>query len=101
VNDVQEREVAWYRRHGRHPERVVRDGHGREYVIGDWSWERSHGPGAEMVEPKACGDCRRVKPPEDFYVKQSGGLTWACKVCSRARASKWQREHPKRLRLVS
>jgi hypothetical protein len=39
-----EREVLWYRKHGRFPnERIVCDAEGREYVIGDWAWNRKQG----------------------------------------------------------
>jgi DNA-binding CsgD family transcriptional regulator len=39
-----EREVLWYRKHGRYPkERIVRDKTGAEYVIGDWAWNRKQG----------------------------------------------------------
>ena len=34
------REVAWYRMNGRFPQRIKRDSRGREYVIGDISWNR-------------------------------------------------------------
>lgn len=39
--ELMEREVKWYRRHGRWPERICRDSQGNEYVVGDWSWNRN------------------------------------------------------------
>lgn len=42
-------EVSWYRRYGKHPGRIVRDSHGVEYVIGDWSWNRARRP-SEYIE---------------------------------------------------
>lgn len=116
--DVQAREVEWYRRHGRHPERIVLDRTGNPFVIGDWSWRRLHAVAFELVEdrmraagvyrepqPKACGACRVVKQPDEFYVlkrgERVGRLMWMCKQCSKARASRWQKDHPKGLRLVS
>lgn len=112
--DVQAREVIWYRLHGRHPERIRLDSAKRPYVIGDWSWRRLHPTNPELVEdrmraaglyyepkPKRCGACGVTKPPEEFYIKRNGRPMWQCKACSKARAIKWQREHPKRLRLVS
>lgn len=40
----QRAEVAWYRQHGKHHERIVREysGNGEDYVVGDWSWARLH-----------------------------------------------------------
>ena len=34
-------EVKWYRKHGRYPERILRDNKGNEYVAGDWSWNHN------------------------------------------------------------
>jgi hypothetical protein len=49
-SDIQAREVVWYRQYGKHPERIIRDGHGREYVIGDHSWNTSHADKLEYFE---------------------------------------------------
>ena len=45
-----QREVEWYRRHGRYPERIRRDLSGTAYVIGDWSWNRNHPNKSEVIE---------------------------------------------------
>lgn len=37
--ELAEREVLWYRKHGRFPNRrIKKDANGIEYVIGDFSW---------------------------------------------------------------
>lgn len=107
--DVQAREAAWYRRHGRYPERVRLTLSGEPFVIGDWSWNRDYPNRREVVEPamrragvyrepkpKKCGACLAVKPASEFYTQKTGYLTWACKECTKARARKWQQDHPKR-----
>lgn len=43
-------EVEWYRRYGRHADRVRVDGHGVKYVVGDWSWNRNHPDRREHIE---------------------------------------------------
>lgn len=53
AGEYQAFEVAWYRAHGAHPEsRIKREHHGRgrEYVIGDRSWNRLHPKNREMIE---------------------------------------------------
>lgn len=45
-------EVRWYRKFGRFPERIKKDSSGIEYVIGDWSWNRSQSTEKqEAIEP--------------------------------------------------
>lgn len=67
--DVQAREVEWYRRHGRYPERVRVSGDGRYYVVGDWSWNRLRATKPEFVEPRMhaagvyCPPCRHPARP--------------------------------------
>lgn len=121
-NSVQEREVAWYRRYGKHPERIRLTNTGEPYVIGDWSWRRSHPVAPEEVEARMsragvyrgpsrreCNTCHAVKPPSAFYALKGGRRTGDCKECRKARAMKWQRENRERraqtrkkdLRLVS
>jgi hypothetical protein len=46
--ESQAREVAWYRQHGRFPERIKYDGRGQLYVIGDQSWNMNHP--SELIE---------------------------------------------------
>jgi hypothetical protein len=49
---LQAKEVEWYRRFGRYPHhRVISDGSGREYVIGDWGWNREANS-YEVIEPE-------------------------------------------------
>lgn len=52
--DPRELEVEWYRTNGKYPERIVREhgGKGREYVVGDWSWNRLHPDKPEFIEPQ-------------------------------------------------
>lgn len=52
--DVQAFEVAWYRANGRFPrQRIRRDAFGREYMIGDQSWNAGRaGMEREEVEPR-------------------------------------------------
>ena len=58
---LQASEVAWYFKHGRYPElRIVRDGHGQQYVIGDWSWNRMAVP-REIIEDSMSDACRRTR----------------------------------------
>lgn len=45
-------EVAWYRQHGAHPQRIARDSSGTEYVIGDAAWNARHVWAREVIEPK-------------------------------------------------
>lgn len=40
INDLQSKQVEWYRKNGRFPRRIRKDKDGKEYVIGDWSWNR-------------------------------------------------------------
>lgn len=43
-------QVNWYRRFGRYPARIRYDGHGVQYVIGDWSWKRVYPDFREHIE---------------------------------------------------
>jgi hypothetical protein len=47
-------EVAWYRKHGKHPQRIQRmyGGEGDEYVVGDWSWHRMHSDSTEWIDAR-------------------------------------------------
>lgn len=45
-------DVVWYREHGIHPDRIVHDSQGVEYVIGDWSWERKYPNRYESIDRK-------------------------------------------------
>lgn len=40
LNPIAEREVIWYRKNGKYPERIVTNNQNKLYVIGDWSWNR-------------------------------------------------------------
>lgn len=47
---VMAREVEWYRKNGRHKDRLTRSTEGNVYVISDWSWNRKHPDRKEWVE---------------------------------------------------
>jgi len=52
LEDLQARQVVWYRSNGRYPDdRIVHDSGGNEYVIGDWSWSRMR---------KTCPTCKQT-----------------------------------------
>jgi hypothetical protein len=44
MSDYQQREVDWYRKHGKHPARIVLDLDRNPYVVGDWSWNAESRP---------------------------------------------------------
>jgi len=44
--EIQAREIAWYRRFGRYPERIKNG-----VMIGDWWWNLNHPDKTEIVEP--------------------------------------------------
>lgn len=45
------KEVCWYLRNGKYPdERITRDRHREEYVIGDWSWNLQNRSRSEYIE---------------------------------------------------
>lgn len=48
---------------------------------------RGLGPGRPKVEPLYCGGCKRVREPDDFYVRRSGTYSYPCKSCTKARAA--------------
>lgn len=50
MSEIQRKEVEWYRRHGKYPERIRRCGSGELYVVGDWAWERHHPDKPEPIE---------------------------------------------------
>lgn len=52
-------ELAWYRQHGQHPQRIARDSSRAEYVIGDSAWNARHVWAAERVEPKMSRELAR------------------------------------------
>jgi hypothetical protein len=35
-------QVAWYRKNGKHPDRICKDNEGVEFVAGDWAWNRQN-----------------------------------------------------------
>ena len=47
-----EAEVAWYRQHGKHQERIQLDRAGVEYVIGDFSWNNNRSRPFELIEQR-------------------------------------------------
>ncbi|OZI23716.1 hypothetical protein CAL26_09805 [Bordetella genomosp. 9] len=52
MNKWQALEVEWYRANGRYPERIVVDGEGEPYVLGDGYWNSRNPKMAEEVEPQ-------------------------------------------------
>lgn len=48
----QSAEVEWYRQHGRFTERIDIDGHGQEYVIGDFGWFKMMRKPFEPIETR-------------------------------------------------
>jgi hypothetical protein len=49
LHEHQASEVEWYRQYGRYQDRIRLDIQGREYVIGDFSWNVRGRP-AEVIE---------------------------------------------------
>lgn len=47
--EVSRREIEWYRNNGRHADRINQR-HGREWLTGDWSWNRLYPRRRESVE---------------------------------------------------
>lgn len=43
-------EVEWYRKHGKWHDRIRVTSDGVKFVVGDWSWNRSHPRRKEYVE---------------------------------------------------
>lgn len=43
MEDLQSKQVKWYYKNGRYASRITKDSDGKEYVIGDWSWNRRYG----------------------------------------------------------
>jgi len=50
VNKQAEIEVAWYLLHGSYRERIATGRSGRQYVIGDSSWNNCHTTKYEVIE---------------------------------------------------
>lgn len=50
--NIQKMEVEWYKKNGRHKDRLaLTGGKIRElYVIGDWGWNRKHPDLSEFIE---------------------------------------------------
>jgi hypothetical protein len=44
-------EIDWYRKHGKYADRIVKDSHGKQYMIGDWAWNRARHNRQEWFEP--------------------------------------------------
>ena len=45
-------EVKWYKENGMYPERITKDSGGKEYVIGDYSWNTFKNKARlESIEP--------------------------------------------------
>ena len=58
MSDHQRREVEWYQKNGKHPERIVNDSTGQPYVIGDAAWNRAGRPN-EIIEQRMGVELRR------------------------------------------
>lgn len=51
AQDPRPNELAWYRKNGKYPrERIIADGDGKLYVVGDWSWNLSNPDKTEFIE---------------------------------------------------
>lgn len=50
-------ELAWYRKHGKYPERITSDSKGLQYVIGDWAWHRKYPRKSEFIEERMRHEC--------------------------------------------
>lgn len=49
-------EVEWYREHGRHPERIIRDSRGDEMVVCDFSWNYHRSRQRETIKHRMVND---------------------------------------------
>jgi hypothetical protein len=49
---IAEREILWYRQHGKYPERITQSRRREFYVIGDFSWNRNYPDKSEVIEPR-------------------------------------------------
>ena len=50
LNPIVEKEVIWYGKNGKYPERIAKDNNSKLYVIGDWSWNRLYPNKFEEIE---------------------------------------------------
>ena len=57
--NIQEKEVKWYKKHGKYPDRISLTASGERYVIGDWSWNRKHPRRRERIEFIMDNDIKR------------------------------------------
>ncbi len=48
--DLQKLEVDWYKNNGKYLDRIKKDALGREYVVGDFSWEMNFSDRLEFVD---------------------------------------------------
>ncbi len=49
IKDCRQKEVEWYKKNGLFPERrIVRDSRGKEYVVGDATWQWCYQPSEEI-----------------------------------------------------
>ena len=67
IPNLQESEVQWYKTHGKYPDRIRREysGRGKEFVIGDWSWERENPGRWEKIEHRMHAELlNSMKPPQ-------------------------------------
>ena len=65
VTEEQRAEVLWYRTHGRHKDRVVRDRLGREYVQCDFIWNHNNPLRVECVK----------RPIANFIYQRTTGIS--------------------------
>ena len=58
--NIKKAEVDWYRKNGKHSDRITKDSNSEEYMIGDWSWNgaKKNINRQEFVEPNAHYDIK-------------------------------------------
>jgi len=49
-NEPRITELNWYARYGKYPDRIAHTSIGKEYMEGDWSWNRRNPDKIEYVE---------------------------------------------------
>lgn len=53
--DTSQKEIFWYKKHGKYKDRITVDSNGLKYVIGDWAWNRKNADRKEYIEDKIHG----------------------------------------------
>jgi len=71
MKDFQQAEVDWARRNGFN-HRIRIDNKGRDFVIGDWAWNRDENHSPETIEP--------LMQRAGVYKEESTSQIQACEV---------------------